>query len=1408
MHRAEALVYISLLLQLASVGHSIPAFNQVNGWDINGAKCPLPTKYNAECPPLCVSNLLNCPSSLSANCPEGQSFCMDGTCKTSCSGVRNPCQCDSDSPISLFPCRVGTSVTIRDFNASDSTQIAYACASTLGISNISVGFDPQSDAMWLKCPPRAPQSFSWVEPRWLSVWILLSFFFGIMALWTVYKKSRERNIVLNIHQNSHISSYKDEKLRDGDDEVSLDSIETLDSASDHLTLKGFRNDAFGRFMLLLVILYTLGWFVWLAILTIDFYGNINGRSYGLFFESFYISSVNFIIVWYIAALWLIVLNVSRGRLRNFFRLQCMPTNAQFIEVTKKQKPMHLVEDSSRALYWLHKFENKFKLALGLGMLVETVPLQKTKSGTLFFKFQCARYIYNPEKNVFGLYQYYLGTTNRELLEHSEGLSTEEAQFRMELVGENFISVYVPSFFSALAREFFRYFYLYQFMVLWLFYYYAYYVIGIVDTVVILLSALIKVYVRLKSEHRIKEMAEHVDTCTVLRDGKMVQLSTADLVCGDVFEVREGITVPCDAVLLSGYIIANESSLTGEPRPTRKSPIKDDEEVYSRVGRGKNSTLFAGTSVSETIHALSSKEDSCSGAPRALVTHTGIQTDKGQLVQKILYPTEIKFIFNEQIKVVMVCNPAMLGNGMFCTRLTPTAVCWNGSLVFRYSSHILHKLPYNDSSINLVLAMFNICQLISPLLPAALVVGQSVAAGRLRSRHIYCVDLPRVIIAGKVCIFCFDKTGTLTKEGLEFYGVQPLETANMGEEEKISYNPSGYLGKLLDKPVEFPHLLQIGTASCHDVTRVSEQLVGNPVDIEMFSATDWKLLANTEYPQYNDTLMHPTTNELLHVIRRFEFVHARMSMSVVVLEHATRHVHVFVKGSFEKIREIATPSSFPQDYDMTTTKLAREGCYVLAMAHRDLGEIDPDVARNMTREELEAGTEFLGLVLFKNQLKEDTAQAIAELKRGGTRTVMITGDNALTGVFIARKCAMTSSDARILLGDIVEEKLVWQDVDTAACVGLDNVAELAVTGRAFQYLVESKQIRQLLLRIRVFARMTPNDKVNCVQLHMERGITAMCGDGGNDCGALRAAHVGLALSEAEASIVSPFSTNRRTIMSCVELLRQGRGALATNFAGYKYLIMYGQTMVMLKIFTAYFSVALSQALAVMIDAFITVLLSYAVTQARPAKRLAPKRPTARLLGVETLTSTIGQVIINWVFLIGAMGLLYSQEWFRCHEFDSSRVDASKWWLLGDNYETAVLAYTTLFQFVNSALVFNFGYVYRQTWWRNYILVGIAVIYFVIISYMLLADPNPLGCLMRLNCGSTDALTRLGYGVPWFSIEKYNSNDENNILPRDFRFKLWGLCIANMISAIMFELVVVLGPIRQSLIRRRHRPQMNL
>lgn len=104
------------------------------------------------------------------------------------------------------------------------------------------------------------------------------------------------------------------------------------------------------------------------------------------------------------------------------------------------------------------------------------------------------------------------------------------------------------------------------MILWCYFYLAYWQIGLSDTCVILLAALIKVIVRLKSERRVKAMAEHVDTCQVLRKDIWKQVSTADLVPGDVIEIVPNQIVPVDGVILQGDIVVDESSLTGNQPP--------------------------------------------------------------------------------------------------------------------------------------------------------------------------------------------------------------------------------------------------------------------------------------------------------------------------------------------------------------------------------------------------------------------------------------------------------------------------------------------------------------------------------------------------------------------------------------------------------------------------------------------------------------------------------------------------------------------------------------------------------------------------------------------------------------------------------------------------------------------------
>ena len=92
--------------------------------------------------------------------------------------------------------------------------------------------------------------------------------------------------------------------------------------------------------------------------------------------------------------------------------------------------------------------------------------------------------------------------------------------------------------------------------------------------------------------------------------------------------------------------------------------------------------------------------------------------------------------------------------------------------------------------------------------------------------------------------------------------------------------------------------------------------------------------------------------------------------------------------------------------------------------------------------------------------------------------------------------------------------------------------------------------------KVFARAKPNDKVRVISIYQELGKTVgMCGDGANDCGALKQAEIGLSLSQAEASISAPFTSQVANISSMVELIKECRAGLATNYSLFNIMAIY-------------------------------------------------------------------------------------------------------------------------------------------------------------------------------------------------------------------------------------------------------------
>jgi cation-transporting ATPase 13A3/4/5 len=392
-----------------------------------------------------------------------------------------------------------------------------------------------------------------------------------------------------------------------------------------------------------------------------------------------------------------------------------------------------------------------------------------------------------------------------------------------------------------------------------------------------------------------------------------------------------------------------------------------------------------------------------------------------------------------------------------------------------------------------------------------------------------------------------------------------------------------------------------------------------------------------------------------IIKHFDFDHHRMTQSVIVQDKNGK-LTAFVKGSGESLQKLCRAQTLPRNFDHVLRESAKKGIYQISMASKSIST-DVDLT-TITRDEVEADLHFEGVVNFKNVIREETPGVIAHLEEGGVTSIMITGDSVLTGVAIARESGIIKSDKNVLIGSLSDSnKLLWrnesnQEVDFESVKSPSMATiELAISASAWTELqvVDPALAKEIVDTIKVYGRCTPYDKVDIVNNFVRAGYTTMmCGDGGNDCGALKTAHVGVALSDAEASIVAPFTSLDKEIGAVVEVLLEGRCALASAMASYKYILMYGMVETINQLINAYFLITFSQWGWVLMDGIWIVTLSIAIPLAQAAKRLSPTRPTASVLGLQTLTSFIGVLLINFTFTVVALFYLFGQDWFQCRK----------------------------------------------------------------------------------------------------------------------------------------------------------------
>ena len=302
-----------------------------------------------------------------------------------------------------------------------------------------------------------------------------------------------------------------------------------------------------------------------------------------------------------------------------------------------------------------------------------------------------------------------------LTRHSEGLNEEESSRLRHKYGPCELQIPRKGIMRLLIDEVLNPFYIFQVfsMILWFNDGYAKYAMCILF--ISLMGVSENLYETVTNFDKVRKMASYECPIKVKRETGMKEISSSELVPGDVVVVPEDKIMPCDLVLLSGSCIVNESMLTGESVPVIKSCMAPTRDVYDPAvpDKAKKHTLYSGTKVIQTRNVDESPV-------LGLVSRTGFVTTKGALIRGILYPRPIKFKFYEE-SYVFVAAMALVAVLGFCATI-PLLIKHNAS-----------ALILIGKSLDLITVT------VPPALPATMSAGVAFAVSRLKKSQIYCIS---------------------------------------------------------------------------------------------------------------------------------------------------------------------------------------------------------------------------------------------------------------------------------------------------------------------------------------------------------------------------------------------------------------------------------------------------------------------------------------------------------------------------------------------------------------------------------------------------------------------------------------------------------------------------------------------
>ena len=550
---------------------------------------------------------------------------------------------------------------------------------------------------------------------------------------------------------------------------------------------------------------------------------------------------------------------------------------------------------------------------------------------------------------------------------------------------------------------------------------------IVIFAVLILNAILGTVQHFKAEKSLESLkAMSSPTAKVLRDGRRAIISSAQIVPGDIVELEAGDMVVADGRVLENFSLkVNESSLTGESEGVEKTAdvIPGDEVA---LGDRKN-MVFSGSLVTY-------------GRALVVVTGTGMNTELGKVAALMNQTQQRK-------------TPLQQSLDDFSKKLAIVimAIC---VLVFGLS--LYREMPILDSLMFAVaLAVAAIPEALSSIVTIVLALGTQ----KMAKENAIIKDLKAVESLGAVSVICSDKTGTLTQ--------------NKMTPQKIYADGSLLEGSDLDLVNDVQRLLLKAALLASDATTdpATGTSIGDPTEVALVMLGDRLGIDEIFYRQ-----THPRLGELafdsdrklmstLHDIDGVPTLYTKGAIDVLL----ARSTHVLTREG-----KVPMTAEWKERISRVNMELSMEGLRVLSFAYRELPE-----NHTLTLDDEQDFT-FIGLISMIDPPRPEAIQAVADAKRGGIRTIMITGDHKVTASAIAKQLGIFREGDEALSG-----------------VELDNMSD--------------RDLDERLEKVSVYARVSPENKIRIVKAWQRKGkIVSMTGDGVNDAPALKAADIGVAM----------------------------------------------------------------------------------------------------------------------------------------------------------------------------------------------------------------------------------------------------------------------------------------------------------